>query len=50
MVEEVKQFEGDVQVNFMHPHRQINQFWPSREDICWVPVIAVLLKLVVTST
>ena len=43
--------DKDIQVNFMHQHKQINQFfWPSREDICWEPVTAVLLKLDVSST
>jgi len=33
----------DVLVSFMHPHAPARSFqWPEREDVCWVPITAVL--------
>ena len=38
--------QGDVQVKFMHPHGPNSQFhWPSRDDICHVPIDKLLCKI-----
>ena len=47
--------EGDIKVNFLHPHGPSQSFfWPSRQDSCWVPFTNVISKLsppdVLTST
>ena len=34
----------DVQMKFIHPHFPACSFaWPTREDVCWVPDINVIL-------
>jgi hypothetical protein len=34
---------NEIHVKFMHPHGPAASFsWPSREDVCWVPVSHVL--------
>ena len=45
--------EQDVKVTFMHPHGPSKSFsWPTREDICWVPLphIIKIIDAPVTST
>ena len=38
--------ENDVEVNFLHPSGPSKYFyWPSREDICWVPSSHILCKI-----
>ena len=46
LVQSVNIEEGDVKVNFMHPHGPNSQFhWPSRNDICYVPMDKLLCKI-----
>lgn len=38
--------EGDIKVKFMHPSGPHPSFhWPSREDICYVPLRNVIAKI-----
>ena len=44
VVSQVDKDNEDVQIKFMHPHFPTHSFeWPSREDVCWVPDINVLV-------
>ena len=46
LVQSVNFEEGDVEINFMHPHGPTSQFhWPSRNDICYVPMDKLLCKI-----
>ena len=46
LVQSVDLEQGDVKVNFMHPHGPNLQFhWPSRNDICYVPTDKLLCKI-----
>ena len=38
--------ENDIHINFLHPHGPYKYFyWPSHEDLCWVPFSHVLCKI-----
>ena len=38
--------QNDLKINFLHPCGPSNYFyWPSREDICWVPMSHILCKI-----
>ena len=44
VVSQIDKDNEDVQIKFMHPHFPTHSFeWPSREDICWMPDINVLV-------
>ena len=37
---------NDVNVSFMHPKGPATKFfWPSRDDICWVPVENIICEV-----
>ena len=43
---ETDSVENDIWINFLHPCGPSKCFyWPSREDICWVPLSHVLCKV-----
>ena len=43
--------QNDVCVNFMHPHGCTSIFyWPKQDDVCWVTMIHILVKISVPST
>lgn len=43
--------EGDIKVKFMHPFGPAPSFhWPSREDICYVPLNNVIAKISTPAT
>ena len=39
--------ENDLQINFLHPCGPFNWYfyWPSHEDVCWVPLSHILCKI-----
>ena len=38
--------ENDIRINFLHPRGPFKYFyWPSHDDICWVPSSHVLCKV-----
>jgi len=42
---------NDAEVKFMHPHGPARSFfWPSREDLCYVPYTHILLSIGMPST
>ena len=46
MVLEADQASNDIKITFMHPHGPSDSFfWPSKDDVCWVPPSSVILKL-----
>ncbi len=48
---EIDADESDVQVKFMHPNGPVKSFhWPQTDDICWVPLTHILLKIKVPVT
>jgi len=50
-VRSVSDEHDDYEVVFMHPHGPSRYFrWPQREDICWVPRVHVLGKVLAPST
>ena len=51
LIRETSENEGDVQISFLHPHGPAASFhWPSREDICYVPLQCILRVIVTPST
>ena len=51
MVMSVNDEEHDAEVKFMHPHGPARSFfWPSREDLCYVPYNHILLSIGMPST
>lgn len=50
-IEEIDSTAGDIKLNFLHNETGWNHFsWPRRQDVCWVPLLSVLLKLEVPCT
>jgi len=48
---EVDKDQGDVRINFMHPHGPSRSFcWPHVDDICWVPITHILCTVEVPTT
>jgi len=46
MVMSVNDEEHDAEVKFMYPHGPARSFfWPSREDLCYVPCTHILLSI-----
>ena len=46
VVEEVNEVEQDVKINFLHPPGPARSFrWPSRPDVCWVPITDVICQV-----
>ena len=42
-IQEICMEEKDLKVSFMHPHGPSKSFkWPGNQDVCWVPVEAIL--------
>lgn len=40
------ELECDIQVKFLHPHGPAKSFfWPSREDICWIPMCNIMSRV-----
>lgn len=51
MVEKVDIHNKDIQIKFMHPHGPSKRFsWPSRDDLCWVPVNNVITNISTPTT
>ena len=43
--------QSDVSVKFLHLNGPARSFhWPEQDDICWVPMTHVLVKVAVPST
>ena len=50
-MEKVNLNEGDVDVQFMHPHGQCKTFnWPSSADKCSVPIKNIICSIQVPTT
>jgi len=48
---EIDKNQGDMWINFMHPHGPSRSFyWPLVDDICWVPITHILCGVEVPST
>ena len=46
MVLEADQASNDIKITFMHLHGPSNShFWPSKDDVCWMSPLSVILKL-----
>ena len=46
IVELIDYEQKDIKVKFMHPHGPTTHFyWPSRDDICFVPVDKILTRV-----
>ena len=51
LVEEINIENKDFQVRFMHPcYPSRSYYWPSRNDVCWVPSTNLLLMINVPTT
>jgi len=45
-IQNITEEENDIQVTFMHPHGPAKSFkWPSKPDVCWVPLEGILSVL-----
>ena len=46
LVKEIGHEQGDILVEFMHPHGPSRTFkWPAREDFCWMPFDKFMCKV-----
>ena len=46
MINEIDNIEQDVMVKFMHPNSPfIKNFWPSREDECWILIANIICTI-----
>ena len=51
LIKKVNEKEGDVQVDFLHPHGPRKTFkWPERTDTCYVPIKNIILKISAPTT
>ena len=51
IVMEIDKEQNDACIKFMHPHGPARSFhWPEQEDVCWVPMVHILVKISVPST
>lgn len=51
MIRDKSEAESDIQVCFMHPPYPAPSFhWPSREDICWMPLQCIVAFLSAPTT
>ena len=51
LITKVNLQEGDVQVDFMHPHGPRKSFnWPRHSDTCFVPIKNIILKIAAPAT
>lgn len=50
-VRDVSESFNDVEVQFMHPNGPANSFfWPTRDDLCWVPIQHIIGKITEPTT
>ena len=51
MVTEINENEGDVMIEFLHPHGPRKTFnWPSVRDTCYVPLTNILTLISTPTT
>jgi hypothetical protein len=51
LIEEIDVENKDFQVRFMHPcYPSRSYYWPSRDDVCWVPPKNLFLMINIPST
>ena len=51
LIKNIDEEAGDLEIKFLHPHGPNRHFyWPSKDDICYVPLTNILCLLSPPST
>ena len=51
LIQNIDEDAGDLEIKFLHPHGPSRNFyWPSKEDLCYVPLTNILCLLSPPST